>query len=134
MNMRISHLDHFVLTVTSIADTIAFYTKVLNMETVYFGEGRVALTFGSQKINLHELGHEFEPKAQQVQAGSADLCFIITTPLAEAMQHVERQGVDVLEGSVKRTGAQGAITSFYCRDPDGNLIEISSYTDNTSTS
>ena len=83
--------------------------------------------YGQQKINLHELGNEFEPKAQNVKAGSADLCFINTTPLADALTHVREQGVDVLEGPVPRTGAQGAIMSFYFRNPDGNLIEVCNY-------
>jgi catechol 2,3-dioxygenase-like lactoylglutathione lyase family enzyme len=125
--MDILRLDHFVLTVKNLQHTIDFYTKVLGMTEVRFGAGRVALMYGQQKINLHELGNEFEPKAQNVKAGSADLCFITTTPLDDAMTHVRGQGVDVLEGPVPRTGAQGTITSFYFRDPDGNLIEVSNY-------
>ncbi|WP_353979671.1 VOC family protein [Salinicola endophyticus] len=125
--MKISHLDHLVLTVADIATTAGFYEKVLGMKVVSFGAGRIALEFGSQKINLHQLGHEFEPKAQHVGAGSADLCFIIDGELSDAMNHVESQGVAIMEGPVRRTGAQGAITSFYFRDPDGNLIEVSTY-------
>ena len=85
------------------------------------------MEYGQQKINLHELGNEFEPKAQNVREGSADLCFITQTPLDDAMHHVREQGVEVLEGPVKRTGAKGPILSFYFRDPDGNLIEVSNY-------
>ncbi|MGL5290933.1 MAG: VOC family protein [Vibrionaceae bacterium] len=125
--MHISHLDHLVLTVADIATTVRFYEKVLSMQCINFGVGRVALQFGTQKINLHQRGHEFEPKAKNVKVGSADLCFIIDTALGLAMEHVQNQGVTLIEGPVKRTGAQGAITSFYFRDPDGNLIEIATY-------
>ena len=125
--MEISRLDHFVLTVKDLQKTVAFYTQVLGMKEVRFGEGRIALEYGQQKINLHELGNEFEPKAQNVREGSADLCFITQTPLEDAMNHVREQGVELLEGPVKRTGAQGPILSFYFRDPDGNLIEVSNY-------
>ncbi|EXJ11934.1 VOC family protein [Nitrincola nitratireducens] len=125
--MKISHLDHLVLTVADIPTTVSFYEKVLGMKAVSFGEGRVALKFGNQKINLHQLGNEFEPKAQNVGTGSADLCFITDTEFFEAMEHVRNQGVTITEGPVKRTGAKGSITSFYFRDPDGNLIEVSTY-------
>ena len=125
--MKISHLDHLVLTVADIPATTRFYEAVLGMTAVRFGAGRVALEFGQQKINLHQLGSEFEPKAQNVRCGSADLCFITTTDLSAAMQHVASLGVVITEGPVKRTGAQGPITSFYFRDPDGNLIEVATY-------
>lgn len=125
--MEITRLDHFVLTVKDLQHTVAFYTQVLGMKEVRFGEGRIALEYGQQKINLHELGNEFEPKAQNVREGSADLCFITQTPLEDAMTHVREQGIELLEGPVKRTGAQGPILSFYFRDPDGNLIEVSNY-------
>lgn len=125
--MNIKHLDHFVLTVADIPTSVAFFQSVMGMNAVTFGEGRVALEYGQQKINLHQLGREFEPKARHVQAGSADLCFIIEGDLASAMQHVRNQNVNILEGPITRTGAQGPITSFYFRDPDGNLIECSVY-------
>ena len=125
--MKISYLDHFVLTVADIAATTSFYENVLGMKAVSFGDGRIALEFGQQKINLHQLGNEFEPKAQNVRAGSADLCFITETDLSDAMSYVENQGVMIIDGPVKRTGAKGSITSFYFRDPDGNLIEVSTY-------
>ncbi|WP_261884157.1 VOC family protein [Vibrio pelagius] len=125
--MNIKHLDHFVLTVADIPTSVAFFQSVMGMNAVTFGEGRVALEYGQQKINLHQLGREFEPKARHVQAGSADLCFIIEGDLASAMQHVRAQNVNILEGPITRTGAQGPITSFYFRDPDGNLIECSVY-------
>ena len=125
--IKISHIDHLVLTVVDISATVDFYEKILGMRAIHFGAGRIALEFGNQKINLHQLGSEFEPKAQNIQAGSADLCFITTTELSNAMQHVKDHGITIIEGPVKRTGAQGSIISFYFRDPDGNLIEISTY-------
>lgn len=125
--MNVSHLDHLVLTVADIQTTTNFYEKVLGMKVVHFGAGRIALEFGQQKINLHQLGNEFEPKAENVRSGSADLCFITSTDLSDAMKHVENYGVTIIDGPVQRTGAQGPITSFYFRDPDGNLIEVSSY-------
>lgn len=125
--MHISHIDHLVLTVKSIPITLHFYESVLGMVAQTFGEGRTALNFGSQKINLHEQGKTFEPKAHQATPGSEDLCFICRDDLLEAMSHVTSQGVNILEGPVKRTGANGPMTSFYFRDPDLNLIEIAHY-------
>ena len=125
--MKIKNIDHLVLTVRDISQTLSFYTNVLGMEKQNFGDGRVALIFGEQKINLHEYGNEFEPKAHLAVPGSEDLCFITDMPLADAMQHIQNQGVDIIEGPVKRTGANGPIESFYIRDPDLNLIEISNY-------
>ncbi len=122
--MRLDQIDHLVLTVRDIGDTIAFYTRVLGMEEVTFGEGRKALAFGTQKINLHETGREFEPKALHPKPGSADLCFLTAEPLARVVKHMENCGVDILEGPIERTGAQGPIESIYIRDPDGNLLEI----------
>ena len=125
--IEIERLDHLVLTVASIEATVAFYTRVLGFRVTTFGEGRVALTFGQQKINLHQAGREFEPKAAQPMPGSADLCLIATTPLFEVIKHLEAQGVTIEEGPVVRTGAKGPITSLYFRDPDQNLIEVSNY-------
>ncbi len=125
--MQISRIDHLVLTVKSIDESCKFYSKTLGMEVVTFGEGRKALSFGQQKINLHQLGHEFEPKAYHPTPGSADLCFISTTPMDQIIQHLQTVGVDILEGPVARTGAIGAILSVYFRDPDDNLIEVSVY-------
>ncbi len=123
--MNISHLDHLVLTVADIETTVDFYTRLLGMQVVTFGEGRKALTFGNQKINLHQAGREFEPKAERPTPGSADLCFIVATPLEEVIAHLDAQGVAVIEGPVQRTGANGPIRSVYLRDPDLNLIELS---------
>lgn len=125
--MKIKQLDHLVLTVADIPTSVRFYQTVMGMDVVKFGVGRIALVFGQQKINLHQRGSEFEPKAQHVQSGSADLCFIIEGDLESAMQHVRLLKVDIIEGPVARTGAMGKICSFYFRDPDGNLIECSVY-------
>jgi catechol 2,3-dioxygenase-like lactoylglutathione lyase family enzyme len=125
--MRIDRLDHLVLTVASIEASCAFYEGTLGMTVVRFGQGRTALAFGAQKINLHLAGSEFVPHAQHPVPGSADVCFITLVPLADAMAHVRAQGVDILEGPVDRTGATGPMRSFYFRDPDANLIEVSNY-------
>ncbi|RAS70978.1 catechol 2,3-dioxygenase-like lactoylglutathione lyase family enzyme [Lentzea atacamensis] len=125
--MRIDRLDHLVLTVADLTRTIDFYAGVLGMEEVTFEDGRKALAFGRSKINLHEAGREFEPKARQAVPGSADLCFITEDPLDEVIATLREHGVAILEGPVDRTGAAGTIRSVYVRDPDGNLVEISNY-------
>ena len=122
-------LDHLVLTVGSIDRTRAFYVDVLGMMAEEFrpsdGSLRTALIFGDQKINLHEVGSEFDPKAHHPAPGTADLCFLSDTPLQEWMPHLQGAGVAIEEGPVARTGATGPILSIYLRDPDGNLIEVS---------
>ena len=125
--MRIDRLDHLVLTVASIDASCAFYQRVLGMTIVSFGQARIALSFGDQKINLHQAGREFVPHAHRPVPGSADLCFITAIPLDAAMEQVRAQGVEIIEGPVDRTGATGPLRSFYFRDPDSNLIEISNY-------
>ncbi|XP_070693271.1 glyoxalase domain-containing protein 5 [Pempheris klunzingeri] len=125
--VKLSHLDHLVLTVKSVPDTVNFYTSVLGMEAITFKGDRKALGFGQQKFNLHQLGQEFEPKAKRPTLGSADLCLITQTPLATVAAHLKVCGVQIEEGPVERTGAVGTITSLYFRDPDGNLIEVSNY-------
>lgn len=125
--MQINHLDHLVLTVADIDRTCDFYARVLGMTVLTFGQGRKALGFGSQKINLHQAGQEFEPKAHRATPGSADLCFIATTALEAVISHLKDCGISVEEGPVERTGALGTIKSVYIRDPDLNLIEISNY-------
>ena len=125
--MQIDRLDHLVLTVQDIDATCDFYQRVLGMRIVTFGAGRRALTFGQSKINLHQAGLELEPKAQEPTPGSADLCFISSTPLAEVIVHLQSCHVGILKGPVRRTGALGAIESVYFRDPDLNLIEVSNY-------
>jgi anti-anti-sigma factor len=125
--VRIDRLDHLVLTVASIDATVDFYTRVLGMKAVKFGAGRTALTFGRTKINLHQSGHEFEPRADRPTPGSADLCLITTDPLDQVIGELGAHGVPVEEGPVDRAGATGAILSVYFRDPDKNLIEVSTY-------
>lgn len=122
----VARLDHLVLTVVSIEATVAFYTDVLGMERVAFGpDGRTALAFGNQKINLHEAGREFEPKAARPTPGSGDLCFILAGTLEEAETRLKAQGIAIEAGPVPRTGASGPLRSIYVRDPDGNLVELS---------
>ncbi len=122
--MRVERLDHLVLTVADIDASCAFYQRVLGMQVVTFGQGRKALAFGQQKINLHRHGAEFEPKALRPTPGSADLCLLVSTPLAEVMAHLQRCNVAIEEGPVPRTSATGPLLSVYIRDPDRNLIEL----------
>src|SRR5919107_4135887 len=124
--MQIDGLDHLVRTVADVGRTRDFYERVLGMEPVVFGEGRHALAFGSQKINLHEAGREFEPKAAVSPPGSADLCYLANASVAEVAEHLRANGVEILEGPVRRTGATGPIKSVHFRDPDRNLIEVAS--------
>ena len=123
--IHIEKLDHLVLTVKDITATCDFYERVLGMEVVTFSAGRKALAFGRQKINLHQAGQEFEPKAHRPTPGSADLCFITATPVKNVLAHLQHCGVEVIEGPVERTGATGRLLSVYFRDPDLNLIEVS---------
>jgi catechol 2,3-dioxygenase-like lactoylglutathione lyase family enzyme len=123
--MKIDSLDHLVLTVRSIDATCDFYERVLGMSPVAFSGGRRALSFGVQKINLHQQGSEFEPKALHPTPGSGDLCFLTSVPVDEFAAHARACGVEILQGPVRRTGAQGTILSVYFRDPDQNLIEVS---------
>ncbi len=123
--MKIDSLDHLVLTVKDVDNTVSFYTKALGMGVVLFGNDRKAMSFGSQKINLHQQGKEFEPNAQHPTPGSADLCFLTTTPLQDVLIHLNACGIEVIDGPVQRTGATGPINSVYFRDPDLNLIEVS---------
>jgi catechol 2,3-dioxygenase-like lactoylglutathione lyase family enzyme len=125
--VRIDRLDHLVLTVADIDATVASYTRVLGMEAVTFGAGRTALAFGRSKANLHRAGHEFEPKALRPTPGSADLCLITAGPLEQVIEDLAAHGIPVEEGPVERTGATGPILSVYFRDPDQNLIEVSTY-------
>ncbi|MET0288854.1 MAG: VOC family protein [Pseudoxanthomonas sp.] len=123
--MKVQRLDHLVLTVADVDASCAFYARVLGMEVVTFGQGRKALVFGQQKINLHAHGREFEPKARRPTPGSADLCVLIDTPIAQAQAELHALGIAIEDGPVSRTGATGPIVSLYFRDPDDNLIEVS---------
>ncbi|CAI4059458.1 hypothetical protein SUVC_04G5110 [Saccharomyces uvarum] len=123
--MNIARLDHLVLTVTDIQRSCDFYERVLGFGITSFEENRKALTFGNQKINLHEAGKEFEPKAKAPIPGSADLCFIAKEPLDDVVTHLRNLAIPIEEGPVVCTGATSSILSVYIRDPDENLIEIS---------
>lgn len=122
--MKLDKLDHFVLPVTDIDRIAEFYTKHLGMHKRSFGDGRVALHFGDQKINLHPAGWDYEPKAAVSVAGSADLCFVTGEPVEAIRLILEQSGIDIIEGPLRRTGAKGELSSIYFRDPDGNLIEL----------
>ena len=125
--MNIKTLDHLVLTVRDIQTTCDFYANVLNMKVEEFDEGRMALIFGDQKINLHETGSPIEPHAGLPTPGSADLCFIADTDIHEIHRELSDKGIQIITGPVERTGARGKIMSIYFRDPDSNLIEIAIY-------
>jgi len=127
MSLSIQRIDHIVLTVKDVEQTIWFYCDVLGMEEIDFGENRKALKFGKQKINLHSLSDSFSPVAQIPTPGSQDICLICDADIDEVTAMLEKHGIPIEEGPVLRTGAQGEITSVYCRDPDGNLIEIANY-------
>ena len=123
--MQVEKLDHLVLTVKDIAATSDFYQTALGMKIVTFTENRKALVFNTGKINLHEAGNEFEPKALRPTPGSADLCFITKTPVSAVAEKLRSLSIPIIEGPVKKTGAFGPLLSIYLRDPDGNLIEVS---------
>lgn len=125
--LKIDSIDHLVLTVKDIEKTIQFYENILGMQKIIFRDNRIALKFGQQKINLHEINNNIHPISQTPTPGAIDICFIIQTDLQTAMSYIENKGVTIIEGPVKRTGAQGEILSFYINDPDGNLIEIAKY-------
>lgn len=125
--MTITHLDHLVLTVQNTQVTCNFYAQVLGMEVVTFGNQRLALKFGNQKINLHQVGQELEPRSKHPIPGSGDLCFITSLPLEEFIQHLRVLGVEIILANVERTGAMGKMRSVYFRDPDGNLLEVANY-------
>ncbi len=122
--MRIASLDHLVLTVADVRETVAFYER-LGMRLEVFGDNRLALRFGRQKLNLHQAGQERTPHAGVTRPGSADLCFLIEGELEAAERELRAAQVQIELGPVERAGAEGAIRSLYLRDPDGNLVEIS---------
>ena len=120
----VTRIDHLVLTVRDIDRSVAFYARALGLEPIRFGEGRTALAFGNQKINLQTLGQETRNYAG---IGSGDLCLVTEHPLSEIGRRLEREGIEIAEGPVRKTGALGPMMSVYFNDPDGNLIEVSSY-------
>jgi len=126
MAIAIDRIDHIVLTVFDIDRTIDFYSRVLGMEPDTFGEGRRALRFGEQKLNLHRVGAEIEPHARRPTPGSADLCFVVDG-LDGVLDELRELGIPIEAGPVDRTGALGAIRSVYFRDPDANLVEVAEY-------
>ena len=128
MAIAIDRIDHIVLTVFDLERTLDFYSRVLGMEPVTFAGGRRGLAFGRQKLNLHQAGREFEPKALRPAPGAIDLCFIAATPLEQVIAALREAKVAIIEGPVAKTGATGPMMSVYFRDPDGNLIEVSNYT------
>ncbi len=123
----IKRIDHIVFTVKNVDVTCDFYQRALGMEIAVFGEGRKALCFGQQKINLHQFGNEFEPKAAAPAPGTQDICLITQEPIASMEEHLKMRGIAIEDGPIKRTGAVGPIISIYFRDPDMNLIEVSNY-------
>jgi len=125
--MRVERIDHLVLTVRDIDATVAFYETVLGMHSITFGDNRHALEFGAHKINLHPASAPTAPHAGHPLPGSADLCFVIATPMPEAIAHLQKLDISIEAGPVQRNGALGPILSVYFRDPDGNLIEVSNY-------
>jgi catechol 2,3-dioxygenase-like lactoylglutathione lyase family enzyme len=125
----IDHIDHLVLTVKDVEATLEFYQRVLKMKPERFDGGRRSLSFGSNKINLHQQGKEFEPKAQHAIPGSSDLCLITHFPIKDVVARLEQNSVAVVHGPVRKVGALGPMLSVYFRDLDGNLIEVSNYAD-----
>lgn len=125
--MKIDNIDHVVLTVKDIDATCKFYQKVLGMEIVTFGDNRKALSFGSQKINLQQLGRESTLIADKPTAGSADVCFVTSAPVSDVIAHLNHCGVKPIAGPIERNGARGLMMSVYFRDPDMNLIEVANY-------
>jgi len=122
--VQIDALDHLVLTVADVGTTVAFYER-LGMRREAFGEDRIALRFGTQKVNLHQAGAERAPHARRPTPGSADLCFLVRPPLEDLVAELASAGISIELGPVERTGAAGPIRSVYVRDPDGNLVELS---------
>ncbi len=124
MGIRIDSLDHLVLTVRDLERTCRFYERALGMERRSFAEGRWALHFGRQKINLHEADHPIDPNVRHATPGSADLCFLTQTPIPEVIRHLRDEGIEIVTGPTERSGATSKLLSVYVYDPDENLIEI----------
>lgn len=122
--MVINRLDHFVLTVSDIDRTLAFYDRFAGITPITFGNDRHALLIGNQKINLHEAGDEITPRAAEPSVGGGDFCLVTATPVSELKRDLEAEGIEVELGPVDRTGARSDLRSIYLRDPDGNLLEV----------
>jgi catechol 2,3-dioxygenase-like lactoylglutathione lyase family enzyme len=127
MALDIDRIDHVVLNCRDVDATVDWYVNVLGMQRVVFGGGRIALTFGVQKINVRPTGAPNWATAATDAPGALDLCFIADADPEAIGAHLRAVGVEITEGPVAKTGAQGPMTSHYCRDPDGNLIEVASY-------
>lgn len=127
MAFAIDRIDHVVINCRDLEATAAWYERALGMKRVVFGGGRVALAFGRQKVNLRPTGAENWETGRVDAPGSLDICFIATATPDEVKKHLESVGVAVTDGPVLKTGALGPMTSVYCRDPDGNLVEIATY-------
>lgn len=124
----IDRIDHVVLTTRDLPSCLHFYGEILGMKIEKFqtpDATRLALKFGDQKINIHEWGKEFTPRAHVAAPGTLDLCFIASVPLEMVMEKLQSSNVEIIEGPVMKTGATGPIRSVYVRDPDLNLVEIS---------
>lgn len=128
MTIEIKSLDHLVITASDLQATIDFYTRVLGMEHVAFGDDLHAVHFGSQKFNIHDVNTAVTPKAANIVPGSEDFCLLTATPMSDVIQHLKDCGVEIEEGPVTRSGAAGSLESVYFRDPDGNLVEVSNVT------
>ena len=127
--MKIDSLDHLVLTVKDIDASCRFYEKVLGMDTVTFSDNRKALSFGTQKINLQQVGRESTLRAEHPTSGSGDVCFVTSVALSDVIAHLKSCGVNPIAGPVERNGARGQMMSVYFRDPDMNLVEVSNYSE-----
>lgn len=124
--MNLTGIDHFVLTVTDIDETCAFYES-LGGEVITFDTDRIALQFGQQKINLHPIDNDIDLVAGNPTLGSGDLCLLTEQPIADVTRELAREDIEIIHGPVEQTGARGPMTSVYCRDPDDNLVEIATY-------
>ncbi len=127
MAIAIDRIDHFVITATDLEATARFYERALGMEIVRYGEGRAALRFGRQKINLHQHGAEAKPNAAAAAPGAADICFIADGPFESVLAHLAAEHIATVHGPIEQHGALGPMDSIYFRDPDGNLVEVAVY-------
>jgi catechol 2,3-dioxygenase-like lactoylglutathione lyase family enzyme len=127
MSLAIERIDHIVMTVNDIAQTVQFYCDVLGMREIRYGDNRSALAFGQQKINLHPKDSDIAPRAAKPTAGAIDICLVSELPIDRVVAALQRHDIAIETGPVERQGALGSMQSVYFRDPDGNLIEVSHY-------